>query len=199
VTTSTDGYIALWSVPPQTALYDEKLSKSREDFNWRYRHRVHQSSIKCLSHMLLAPALCLLFTGGDDNAIGVTILRIGDGDQDFTTTHQSTGTILIPRAHAAAVTACKLVNLTPTDGSEFLVRAVTTSNDQQVAVWDIGIDGTKNGVEGVNVMRIDKVPTAVADASALVLIDNDDTEGQEKEISVVVCGVGMESWRMKIQ
>jgi hypothetical protein len=109
-------------------------------------------------------------------------------------------TLAIPRAHAAAINAAKFISVLPVEGSNstvWVARTATASNDQQVKLWDIEIDITKAGVEGVSVRRVAKRFSAVADISSMSVFPVEDHEGTEKR--VLICGVGTEIWRVSRQ
>jgi len=185
VTGSTDGHLAFWNL-------NEKL---RLD----HVQRVHQNSIKCLAIVSLDQDETdyLVFTGGDDNGLAVTRVDLHDKIR--------TSTLLLPRAHAAAVTAMTVLPRLVDSKSETTEKSVstkapavpkiftvlTTSNDQRVKTWNFTIDETSDGVTGIEVTRISNNYTPVADASCVGLIPYPAEQGR---VGVVICGVGMDIW-----
>ncbi|KAK5126736.1 hypothetical protein LTR85_009670 [Meristemomyces frigidus] len=165
ITTATDGHIATW---------EQRIAGRGLD--WTSRHRVHQNAILAVALRELHDGSHLLITGGDDNAIGIT-RTTSKGDMQM---------ILIPRAHAAAVTGLALLRR---DQGRLLLASV--SIDQRVKLWQIEVKTDGLGVDGISVMRSADVFTAVADVSSLELYKLEDgTNG------ILVCGVGMDMWRL---
>ncbi|EXJ81318.1 hypothetical protein A1O3_07608 [Capronia epimyces CBS 606.96] len=110
-------------------------------------------------------------------------------------------TILIPQAHAAAVTALKITDLTRTP-TRLSLAVITAGNDQRVKVWMVHIDldsndflaaapvprtatGTPNNgisdtndddpvLKAIQVQRAASEWTGVADVSGLEIIENED-------------------------
>ena len=141
----------------------------------------------------------LLITGGDDNGIGITrIRRDGDG-RDFHDETESSipscRTLLISRAHAAAVTALCIVKIeqTTADAGGNVVRLwlVSASIDQRVKLWRVEVDLKKDGVDGVEIQLVKNVFTAVADVSSMEVM-----RLGKGEKGVLVCGVGMDVWKI---
>lgn len=168
LTAATDGHLALWRIA------------SDGEVAWQERRTVHQNAILDILQHPLEDGSQLIVTAGDDNGIGVTRLS-GNGDVD---------TLLLPRAHAAAVTALAIKEVN--DGRYWLLSA---SIDQRVKVWQVDVDVTESGVEGIAVKKVANVSTSVADVSSMSLIRLDDEEGNS-DMGVLICGVGIEVWRL---
>lgn len=196
VTAATDGHLAFWDLggSPQHG-------ESNQPF---HIHRVHQSSIKSMALATLHSdsSSYLIFTGGDDNGLAVTRVSLSDrADDDGPLEHNppkaGTSTLLMPRAHAAAITAITILppqrpssNGIPTSQSTHTV--VTTGNDQRIKRWSFTIDAQADGVDGVHVQRISNDYTPVADAACIdLMVDS----LRSSEAKVLVCGVGMDVWR----
>ncbi|KAI0599926.1 WD40-repeat-containing domain protein [Biscogniauxia sp. FL1348] len=157
--------------------------------------RLHQNTVKALD---MRAARCsgpeassgtsyLVVTGGDDNALGVTHVwtpHPGSGRRRF----QIKSKCVVRSAHAAAITGVVVARL---DGEDAVV--VTASNDQRVKVWRLV--GWRNALK---VRLLDDRYSAVADAGDLEVLDGDGGEGkeQERDVRVMVGGVGMEVWRL---
>ncbi|KAK4574300.1 WD repeat-containing protein 6 [Recurvomyces mirabilis] len=184
LTASTAGHITSWSQPEQ--------EHDSDTIAWTQRHRVHQNAILSLIKTpTLADGSILVFTGGDDNALGVS--RVMPSGR--------VRTLLVPRAHAAAVTGLGFVGASAEGvsgsgrgGGRW--RVVSAGIDQRVKVWDvdvdIDVDGEKGGVEGVHVRLVGDVHTAVADVSGVETMGLRDEGG----LGVLVVGVGMDVVRV---
>lgn len=166
ITTSTDGHVVEWKRDDQST-----------QLQWTSRHKVHQSAILSLAIHELSDGSRIVLTGGDDNAIGIT----------RTTSSTKLHSLLVTKAHAAAITAITIVD-TDSDG----LWLVSASIDQRIKLWRININPDKFGVEGIDIKLIKNVFTAVADVSSVEKYQlSDETTG------VLVCGVGMDIWRIE--
>ncbi|KXT08719.1 hypothetical protein AC579_1577 [Pseudocercospora musae] len=140
----------------------------------RRRHRIHQNAI-----LSMIATNNMLITGGDDTALGFTSL-------------EEWKTLIVPGAHAAAVTALAVVR----GQGEKRFWLVTGSIDQRVKLWEIEVDGEEGegegeGIDGIKVKLLQNRFTAVADVSCMEVVMLED--GQ---VGVVLCGVGMDVWRI---
>ena len=194
-TASTDGHVAFWK------------SSSKLQIDGRpHRHRIHQNSIKAMTVIDLISYDKLIITGGDDNAIGLTLVHAS-------TKHQPRfATLLIPRAHAAAVTATCVASAHHF-ASSTQIRFLSTSNDQRVKLWSVSVEldqmFASDAMSAVTVERVKDIGTSVADAAAMEIvpaptplpkIDSEITSTQERPVAdnglegiqVLVVGVGME-------
>lgn len=165
ITCSTDGCLGTW-----------RTDVEREILEWDHRHQVHQSAILSLVSHELVDGSRLIITGGDDNALGITRMSGSVG---------ASRTLLVPRAHAAAVTALAIV-----DREHNRLRVVSASIDQRVKLWQIDIDTEQPGVDGIDIKLLQNSFTAVADVSG---IDAIQLSGGAS--GVLVCGVGMDVWK----
>ena len=203
VTAATDGHIALWKQPDHGGAMLGPV-KSRMDFNQPLRCiRIHQSAVKCLSVMRLSPTVALVLSGSDDNSIGITLLQHhNEGESPFPIL---SSTLIMPRAHAASVTASAILRLSEfsetasQDCRQLRLRAVTSSNDQRIKVWHITVDSSASGIDGISVEKAGNVHTAVADVSSMAVFAID-SEGPPVGVcrKILVCGVGMEVWSMMV-
>nr|POE86956.1 putative wd repeat-containing protein [Quercus suber] len=162
--TATDGHLTLWSLLPSGAL------------SWQYRQQIHQSSILSVAMHRLPDESTLVVTGGDDNAIGLTILRPSKCGQ-AATHYPVFSSLLIPRAHTAAVTGVVLRAVTATQ-----LSLTSGSIDQRVKTWQIDIAPDMADVESLRIEKIKDVGTDVADVSCLAVVGH----------KVLVVGVGMD-------
>jgi hypothetical protein len=83
----------------------------------------------------------IIITGGDDNALGLTLMRTHTSGGDATSSRPITSfqTLLIPKAHAAAITAMRLCTLSLSLSQEFRIRFLSTGNDQHVKLWSVSV------------------------------------------------------------
>jgi WD40 repeat protein len=165
LTTAMDGHVAMWQRPEDTRL------------TWLQRRKVHQNAILDSTAKTLSDESILLLTAGDDNGLALSRIDV----------ENNISTLLIPRAHAAAVTA--LAVFEHGDDSFYVLSA---SIDQRVKLWDVRIDLTVPGVESLQVRKVQNVFTSVADVSSMSLL-----QLEENGTGVLVCGVGMDVWRMQ--
>ena len=172
--TATDGHLV-----PFQEIEAMKTSNEPQRWGWKARHKVHANAILSTTSCSLSDKSTLIFTGGDDNAIGISRCDL-TGRWD---------TLLVPRAHAAAVTGLAAVNGTGND--EYWI--VSASIDQRVVLWRIHIDVTMAGIQGMEVKKCGSFFTAVADVSCADLLPL-----HGGETAVLVCGVGMDMWKLKL-
>ncbi|KAK3068399.1 WD repeat-containing protein 6, partial [Teratosphaeriaceae sp. CCFEE 6253] len=166
VTAATDGHLVTWAP-------DNMAGK----LQWINRQKVHQNAVLSVLRHCLPDGSHLFITGGDDNAIGLT-LQPPPGEK--------MRTLLIPRAHAAAVTGLAII--CADDGGLVFASA---GLDQRLKIWRVDVGGASARVEGIEVKCLKSVFTAVADVSGLATC----TLGDEGT-GLVVAGVGMEMWRL---
>jgi WD40 repeat protein len=176
LTASTDGHLALWSVPDgrhwlpafcgSPALGKRGLEPDR--------HRVHQNSIKAMFTVSLPSQSAqrdqIVITGGDDNALGLTLMRTHTSGGDATLSRPITSfqTLLIPKAHAAAITAMCLCTASFSLSQEFRIRFLSTGNDQRVKLWSVsvyierlGLSHHCSGIGGDAMIALGKFPSGV--------------------------------------
>lgn len=222
LTGGTDGHITTWTTK-NGVLNDDQGSKAFDrpshsqiaSLDWKCRYPIHQSAILAAAATNLPDGSTLLLTGGDDNAIGVTILS--SSFQQGTT--DAPRTLLLTRAHAAAVTALAFLptasSIAPTESHEtgLTLPFVSAGLDQRVKTWELKIDlSSLAGAASLGVMidektlavqKISDEFTAVADVAALDVVrlaPCDETKGKgsteaTEDIGVCVCGVGVDIWR----
>ncbi|KAF2500999.1 hypothetical protein BU16DRAFT_569262 [Lophium mytilinum] len=183
LTSGTDGHVVFWDLTADPLIHAA-------------RTKIHQNTTKTLAYQHISLDITLLVTGGDDGALGFTLIH-----SPAKPSPRSVATLIVPRAHAAAVTACALL---PTDPTKFRVTAdsdqalarelqlITSGTDQRVILWTICIDCTQPGVEGLQVKKVGKTDTAVADVGDLAILDAEGGRG----VGVLVCGVGMQVFRI---
>ncbi|KAL1297845.1 hypothetical protein AAFC00_006372 [Neodothiora populina] len=186
VTAGTDGHVALWPMGLHADGTNEPQEQDTAVLAWNVRHRVHQSAIhSMLIHWIDDNQDCILITAGDDCGFAITRCT-WDAD---TKGVPKMATLLVPRAHAAAVTSLALLDASSESGK---TRLASTGLDQQLKVWDVSLASEKQGIEGVSVRRVQREFTPVADPSNMVVLDRG---GQAGKATVMICGVGIDVWR----
>jgi len=180
---ATDGHLAFWADSQSSS--DERPRK----MSCLGTQSLHQSSIKSLSTCKLNDNTSLVVTGGDDNGLGITLIRFNQ-PKDV-----KCHNLIIPRAHVAAITATSIVAVIDKEhtGSHLQIRVATASNDQRVRLWNIDVDLTQVGVEGLEVTRGANRYSAVADVSSMALFPCEGVS-QQRGNKILICGVGMEIW-----
>lgn len=171
LTASTDGHLALWRTEPDEGAQHKYVLEQVVP--------LHQNSIKSLDMMKSGEGYHV-FTGGDDNSIGVTLLgqtsRSTD-DASWTFFKRS----IVRKAHAAAIAGVLLVRR----GTELL--GVSVSNDQRVKLWSIPSSEDGN----IKLLRGECI--GVADAGDIAAIGGPESD----TATVVFAGIGLEAWSLE--
>ena len=149
------------------------------------RSRIHQSSIKSMTTTRIDATTLLLVSGGDDNALGFTLLRCAPASSaSLSETDMTFSTLLIPSAHASAVTALVTVpcpeavylhaaiDKPVTDAVRGIVattevKVVSSSNDQRIKQWRVAYTGGLAGVDGLQITKEADEVSSVADIAGL--------------------------------
>lgn len=194
VASATDGKLVWWNEPSDIKDDDMKT----HDIEWQPLQKVqmHQNAIKDLLILPLASnninsKTHVIFTVGDDSTLG--ICRV-----DSSAHHQpSVSVMLMPRAHAAAITSLALISCTKEvlaheETQIYHVMLATTGNDQRLKIWKITVNLRCPGSDAFTIAKCANVYTSVADASSILLVPKhaEDSEGN----SLMVCGVGIETF-----
>ncbi|KAK6435477.1 WD repeat-containing protein 6 [Oleoguttula sp. CCFEE 5521] len=183
LTTSTDGHLALWSTIPAKGTILE----------WASRHSVHQNAILSSTLYTLPDSSTLVVTGGDDNALAFTRIT------DLAAATPSMKTLIVPRAHAAAITG--IVCRATADNS--VLEVVSVGLDQKVKIWRVLVEEGRVGLDGLEVRRTGKSWSCVADAGKMVWLggrSNASGNGEHSaDAGLLVVGVGMEVWSLDVE
>ncbi|CAF9935770.1 hypothetical protein IMSHALPRED_010342 [Imshaugia aleurites] len=193
-TASTDGHLAFWPLEHPLSRHDDDLPTC-PPLRYSTRTAIHQSSVKALDSVPLSSSERLVVTGGDDGAIAFT--RVATRSPAF-----ETASLLIPNAHASAVTGMVIFASTSDSSSQIknkheskngVFTLASVGNDQRLKIWNVDIEDTKTErkVEGIRISRIANVHTSIADASSLATYR--DARGRQW---LLVAGIGMERWRV---
>jgi hypothetical protein len=172
ITAGTDGYVAFFPLDTRSMTTTTEPSTLK----WTSRAKIHQNTIHSMKLHWFDNKSCLLVTGGDDNAVAFTTVA-----WDAAGNSPMVDTVIIPRAHTAAVTGVEILVAPELS----VLKVATTSIDQRVKIWEVHHNSTQPGVEGLSVKRKGNYFTAVADVSGLAALDAS---------SLIVCGVGMDVW-----
>ncbi|KAI9743593.1 MAG: hypothetical protein M1818_002908 [Claussenomyces sp. TS43310] len=202
LTASTDGHVALWALPEMTSEYVPFTSSAHAPPSSHFpqmhrlsREKIHQSSIACLAVRTLNSEVCVVATGGDDNALCFTFVSNGRTNSRYT----------IPNAHAAAITGVGWIEskteneartgLWSIGGDQVLkkwvinIREKRSTTRAQVDISDL--DGSvKNSVWEVVEVEAKEMRSGVADAAGLVSVRE-----TPKASHVLVYGTGIEIFR----
>ncbi|EAW06476.1 tRNA (34-2'-O)-methyltransferase regulator RTT10 [Aspergillus clavatus NRRL 1] len=203
ITASTDGHFTLWHLNPVLEPFYsmasssvhlrqplETLSINPSSITCENRYQIHSNSIKSLEMARISADTSLILAGGDDNALTVSVLTV-----DFTNTDAGSHvcTVTIPDAHAASVTTIKILKQQQLDGEgKAQIFFASSGNDHQVKVWCAEVDVPQSGSDGVKVKNLVDQYSGVADISSLDLITD------ESGMQLLVCGVGMELFKLQL-
>jgi WD repeat-containing protein 6 len=179
VTASTDGRLAFWK-----GCFDTDPRNGRPEpvqLILVSTHRIHQSAIKSLDLMSFNEEI-LIATGGDDNALGISIFSNLSLVETATPRY-----FILKSAHAAAITGLCFLRGLESGCQEGTVRLASSGNDQKVMVWSIDLDENQVGNFSLDIKKIGDVFTSIADVgdvSALAV----NSEGN----NILVVGNGMQ-------
>ncbi|KAL9017285.1 MAG: hypothetical protein Q9185_005376 [Variospora sp. 1 TL-2023] len=213
-TASSDGHLAFWPADPISIYPPSEPDPDQRNnipLTFSHRHRIHQSTIKCISAIAVSATAqneFVVLSGGDDGALGVTRLTLpfggGGGGEP-----PKCETLLYPKAHAAAING--IAYMTSAGGSSHTFA--TSGNDQRVKMWGVecaaaaaaaAAPGVVPGAKGgLRLMKKGDRPTTVGDVAAVCAMMSmvgrwDDRREEEEEegirvlLLLVVAGIGME-------
>ncbi|UKZ65352.1 uncharacterized protein TrAtP1_006545 [Trichoderma atroviride] len=173
LTASTDGHLALWRTEPDEGAQHKYVLEQIVP--------LHQNSIKSLDMMKSGEGDGYhVFTGGDDNSVGVTLLGQISRNTD-TASWAFLKRSIVRKAHAAAIAGVLLVRR----GPELL--GVSVSNDQRVKLWSIPSSEDGN----IKLLRGECI--GVADAGDIAAIDGPKND----TATVLFAGIGLEAWSLE--
>ncbi|KAI9755453.1 MAG: hypothetical protein M1815_004949 [Lichina confinis] len=156
----------------------------------RKKIKIHQSSILCAKSIQIGAESLLFVSGGEDNAVGLAWIH---RDEDVPG-KISSATLLIPKAHACAVTSIAVVpshpSIEPSANGRRRHLMATSGPDQRLKVWSITLDPENPDMSNVDVTLEHEEHSSVADASAA----DSYVEGSSRKIAI--CGVGIETWAL---
>jgi WD repeat-containing protein 6 len=184
LTASTDGHLAIW-----TATISPSSTTGLAGYKLVSATQLHQSSIKALEVAATGTGGMLrhlVVTGGDDNALGVTILETSENSDE---PQQPPNVIvknksIVRRAHAAAINAVAILDHSQDDGNAVVA---TASNDQRLKIWGASGRDVAAG-KGIPISLLEDRYSGVADAGALEVLDTNMSK------RLLLAGVGLEIW-----
>jgi WD40 repeat protein len=196
LTAGTDGHAVVWPLATQLTLRSVELASSPLLLKWQEPVRIHQSSSKVMASHCLDEHTKLVISGGDDGSLAVLLTRRRRSTTSPDTVF-ATAPVLLSRTHASAITACAVMT------QKERIFVVTSGNDQWIRLWEVcisehetGTDSTTARFEGgvVDVRRVTKVKTNVADVSSMAMME---ARNEDAGAKVLLCGVGMEVVRLE--
>lgn len=225
ITAATDGYFTLWDLTDTLeSFYDISSStlKAKQSFEdssiipkdiaCENRYQVHSNSVKAMELVPLSDTAALVVTAGDDSSIAVSVLRTQstNSDLDESSVNATVSTISIPDAHAASVTALRILRrgIDAGAGAETPVSRLTlvsSGNDHRVKFWSIALDPSKHLTEEISVEFLVDRYSAVADIASLSFLSDpalqDDSGPLEQQLQgkLLVGGAGMEMFEARVR
>lgn len=162
--------------------------------------KVHQNSVTTMQTISLYANHKLCVTGGDDGALGFTILCYSGACNHPSS---SSRTVIVPEAHAAAVSTLLVVELYSNVSNESHLVVITAGNDQYLRTWlvktalsDLVLDTRDiTFADAIRVQPVQEYFTNVADISDMVAMSSGITIGS---MNVLVVGIGMEVIEVKV-
>jgi hypothetical protein len=208
ITCATDGHAATWdltdalshvysiidnSLRPRSPLLNTEKILPAEIF-WQRHHQIHQSSAKSMEIAYQSEVETILVGGGDDNALSISRIQFEPIELP---TKSNCATLLIPDAHASAITAIAIIPQSSPLGTHqqvhrFNFTIASSGNDQRLKLWSVSVDLSQDGVDGIEVTPKANEFSAVADISCMNSFI--DIDGDEQKKSILLCGVGMDLW-----
>ena len=208
LTTATDGHLALFALPPVSTILSITFNAT-EPFILpapAYTKSLHQSSIKSLDLLSLSSTNYLLATGGDDNALCLTLFYLSPSlSPQSSHPTISTKSLKIPKSHASAINAIQILPPHPSPSTsshsehplskENSITVLSASNDQILKLWDVFLDlETKE----LNAKKLAKLDSSIADVACIDVFEdverkedeNDKEKGRGRKI--VIGGIGLE-------
>lgn len=184
LTVSTDGHAVVWP------LHCEGSLGQASTLSWKHPTRIHQNASKAMATYDVDEGTMLIVSGGDDGSLALmTVSNVQDSKTLF-----ASPPVLVSRAHASALTSCAIVTY-PVLGRTFIL---TSGTDEWVRLWEVKHLKTSSDVKtmssipNIEVIRLGKVKTNVADVSSMAVLDTSDESAR-----VLLCGVGMEVIRLE--
>ncbi|KAB8298771.1 hypothetical protein EYC80_000946 [Monilinia laxa] len=158
LTASTDGSLCIWWTildnPPAPTVFSPEAKLDAHYYDQYYylleHKKVHQNAIKTLAvtqfrSSTLNPKYLVVVTGGDDNALAITLYHIGHDVDTNNEEFAHSVTMLLPAAHAAAITGIAFLPTpqpNPTSSKQERksinnLSFISTSTDQRVKTWRV--------------------------------------------------------------
>lgn len=131
------------------------------------RKQVHQNSVTALQTVQHDSEVLMFVTGGDDNALTITLNTDERGDASSNSSSGSKS-LRVSEAHAAALTALALLRI---DKRTYYI--LTAGNDQRVKIWSLTLvrDPYSIQMDDVQLNLLGDEYTNVADISGLEILE----------------------------
>ena len=227
ITAATDGYVTLWNLTSVLEPFYSLSSSGTSDLSAKQpsqdlrvtspaiiscenRYQMHSNSIKSLELSHVSDDVSVVLAGGDDNALTISLFRESSSspEADRAESGVRATTVSVPDAHAASITATKLLRQwqTETESGSGSARTeilfASSGNDHRVKLWSLQVDPEQDGPEGITGVRmvLDQY-SAVADISSLDVMTESEEESEGSTLrcmTLLVCGVGMEALKMTL-
>ncbi|SMN22552.1 similar to Saccharomyces cerevisiae YPL183C RTT10 Cytoplasmic protein with a role in regulation of Ty1 transposition [Maudiozyma saulgeensis] len=178
---ATDGFLSLYNLTNELSfiknlnnsieLNEDQIKLVQSNKKPQLSLSVHKSGIKTMDVNVTSDNILQVFTGGDDNSIGMTIFKQSD---DKKNNFNGKTTSMIENAASSTVTSCQLFNNA--------TNLITTSVDQRVRVWIISSDN--------KLILKDTKYTTIADTGSCDVVADDDNSQ-----SILLGGVGLSVWK----
>jgi WD40 repeat protein len=184
LTAATDGSLCTWHAR-LNALADPDAQA--QEFSLLSYKKVHQNAVKSLDVATIhAGRRTVVATGGDDNALAITIY---DAPESLAIFQSKPETIILRSAHAAAITALAfIIGSKDEDGG---LSIVSSGTDQRVKTWRVNFRPREEEHVDVCPISVEMVGdefTSVSDIGDLAVLD----EG--KGTKAIIVGQGMDVW-----
>jgi WD40 repeat protein len=187
LTASTDGRLALWKTG--FVLASHNGASGPVQLAVLSTQKIHQSAIKSLDLLRLNEQI-LVATGGDDNALGISVYPISGWVAATMPT-----CFILKSAHAAAVTGLSFLHGRKTECSSEKsiqsIQLVSSGNDQKVMAWNVDSDNDRGENFLLSLEKIGEAFTPVADIGDVSALEVNNEWGK-----VLVVGNGMETWKI---
>lgn len=144
----------------------------------KQHRRIHQSAIHCAEVMQVDNHRYCLISGGDDNALGVSMFDVRDGPE------AATSTITVPHAHAAGITGLCIIGSVRHHAS-VCTTVATCSHDQRLKVWQVNVEFPGSSREHIDVRHLHSHYSPVADPSRVKSFS------YIGGTALAVCGIGL--------
>lgn len=189
LTAATDGNLTLWK-----SIVEEPSSSPSQKLVFLSTKKIHQNAIKALDFRATKSGKrILVVTGGDDNALGISIYSMDDLSRP-PIVH------ILRSAHAAAITGVGIMPQPDSvDSMQETFNVVSSGNDQRVKEWLVTVssDEGKEIETAVDIKKIGDTFTSVADVGDVAVLRGGKVGGRDSEgKKVLLVGNGMEVWNV---
>ncbi|KAJ5602016.1 hypothetical protein N7510_011550 [Penicillium lagena] len=212
ITAATDGYFTLWDLTTALGPFYTIASSTLAarplfpsippvEITCENRYQIHSNSIKVMELVSLSDTATLIVAGGDDNSLSASLLSTYPSGPS---TNTLVGTVSVPDAHAASVTAVKVLGQSQQSDQSSSIMLASSGNDHRVKIWSVTADPA---LGDIRVEYLLDRYSSVADVSSLGLVGKDQLAVMNNNASasdgakpkLLVCGVGMELFEVDLR